>query len=90
MNTKDIAKVVSGRLGDGTTQAQVRNILEIAVESILSGLWGEGKVKVAGLGTFRLKSVPGRMGRNPKTGEKVWINDRKSIRFKAEKGVAGD
>lgn len=45
------------------------------------------KVQIAGFGTFDTKSRAGRKGRNPSTGEEIWIAAKKYCSFKPAKGL---
>ena len=53
------------------------------VEEITHTLRQNGKVAIAGLGTFKVKTRKARTGRNPKTGASVQIPARKVPVFKA-------
>lgn len=46
-----------------------------------------GKVQIAGFGTFGTKSRAGRMGRNPATGQQIFIAAKKYAFFKPAKGL---
>jgi len=41
--------------------------------------------KVPGLGKLELKDRKGRWGRNPRTGEKIWIEPKKTLKFRVAK-----
>ena len=43
---------------------------------------GEG-ITLVGFGTFSVKQRPARTGRNPQTGAKMKIADKKAVKFKA-------
>ncbi len=45
------------------------------------------KVQLAGFGTFGSKSRAGRKGRNPATGEEIWIEAKKLVKFTPAKGL---
>ena len=44
---------------------------------------GDGKVPVAGVGTFHVKTTKARTGRNPSTGQPLEIPAKKKVTFKA-------
>jgi nucleoid DNA-binding protein len=80
MRTDDIAKNVSTQF-----DISFKNSKEI-VKTVFSGIKdsivkGE-RVIVNGFGSFKLKTVKERLGRNPKTGEPITIPERKVTRFK--------
>ena len=60
-------------------------ILHGITEIIEEGLKRDGEVRVKGLGTFRLKWVRGRIGRNPKTGTRVEIPAHNRLVFLPER-----
>lgn len=45
------------------------------------------KVQLAGFGTFGTKRRAGRKGRNPATGDEIWIEPKKYCFFKPAKGL---
>lgn len=45
------------------------------------------KVNITGFGTFSTKQRAGRQGRNPATGETIWIPEKKYAHFSAAKGL---
>lgn len=60
-------------------ELSAKNILDAMSNSLASG----GRVEVRGFGTFGLNHKPPRIGRNPKTGEKVNVPERYTPHFKA-------
>lgn len=68
----------------GITKKLAAEILHVIPDIIEQGLKKEGEVRVKGLGTFRLKWTMGRMGRNPKTGERVEIPSHNRVVFLPE------
>jgi len=69
----------------GITKKLAAEILHVIPDIIEEGLKKDGEVRVKGLGTFRLKWTMGRMGRNPKTGERVEIPSHNRVVFLPEK-----
>ena len=61
------------------------NFLEDFFELIFEKLRNNNKVKNAKFGTFEVRFKRSRIGRNPKTKEKVTISERKVILFKPSK-----
>jgi nucleoid DNA-binding protein len=68
----------------GITKKLTAEILHVIPDIIEEGLKKDGEVRVKGLGTFRLKWTMGRMGRNPKTGERVEIPSHNRLVFLPE------
>lgn len=51
--------------------------------SLIKGSLGEGEeVKLTGFGTFEVRTRAGGIRRNPRTGDKVEVGDRKTVGFR--------
>jgi integration host factor subunit beta len=60
-------------------------IVNIFIQSIIESLnRGEG-VELRGFGSFRIRERGGRLGRNPRTGDRVEVSPKKVPYFKAGK-----
>jgi integration host factor subunit beta len=57
-------------------------IVETIFESIIDALQKGDKIEIRGFGSFRTRQRRGRVGRNPKTGEKVEVPAKKIPFFK--------
>ncbi len=62
-------------------ELSVRTIIDSLSKSLSSG----GRVEIRGFGSFSLNHRPARLGRNPKTGEKVNIPEKFVPHFKPGK-----
>ena len=60
-------------------------IVETIFESIIDALQKGDKIEIRGYGSFRTRQRRGRVGRNPKTGEKVEVPAKKIPFFKPSK-----
>jgi integration host factor subunit beta len=60
-------------------------IVETIFESIIESLQKGEKIEIRGFGSFRTRERRGRIGRNPKTGEKVEVPAKKIPFFKPSK-----
>jgi integration host factor subunit beta len=60
-------------------------IVETIFESIIESLQKGDKIEIRGFGSFRTRERRGRVGRNPKTGEKVEVPAKKIPFFKPSK-----
>lgn len=60
-------------------------IVQTVLDSIIESLQGGDKVELRGFGSFRLRERASRQGRNPKTGEKVFVPAKKVPYFKPGK-----
>ena len=59
----------------------VNTILEAMTQSLASGQ----RIEIRGFGSFALNTRPPRVGRNPKSGEKVLVPEKRVPHFKAGK-----
>ncbi len=64
-------------------EKKIDSILDLIQETLLSG----EDVNFIGWGKLEVVQRAPRLGRNPKTGEEVEIEARKSVKFKAGKGL---
>jgi len=60
-------------------------IVETIFESIIQTLKEDKKIEIRGFGSFRTRQRRGRVGRNPKTGEKVEVPAKRIPFFKPSK-----
>ena len=61
--------------------------LDALISTITETLKAEGKLAIPSLGTFEVKERAARIGKNPRTGEKVEIAAKKVPAFKAAKAL---
>ena len=69
------------------TKARAKAMLDGIRDEIVQSLLDNKKVNVFGLGTFEVRATKEKMGRNPKTGEKIQIPAGRKVVFKAAKGL---
>ncbi|HMD33145.1 MAG TPA: HU family DNA-binding protein [Candidatus Acidoferrales bacterium] len=62
-------------------------IVETIFESIIQTLRENKKIEIRGFGSFRTRERRGRVGRNPKTGEKVEVPAKRIPFFKPSKDL---
>ena len=67
------------------TKKDAEVIVQTVLDSIVDSLKGGEKVELRGFGSFRLRSRASRQGRNPKTGEKVFVPAKRVPYFKPGK-----
>ncbi len=60
-------------------------IVEALFDSVVKALKNSDKLEVRGFGSFRIRKRKARQGRNPKTGEKVDVPEKKVPYFKPSK-----
>jgi integration host factor subunit beta len=72
---------------EGLTLKQTEIVVETVFDSIREALSKGEKVEIRGFGNFRLKERNPRKARNPKTGDTVFVPQKKAIRFKTGKAL---
>ena len=65
------------------TDLAVKSILDAMIESLSKG----HRIEIRGFGSFGLNYRPPRVGRNPKSGEKVEVPEKHVPHFKAGKAL---
>ncbi|MFL2826415.1 MAG: integration host factor subunit beta [Paracoccaceae bacterium] len=64
---------------------EVERLVNTIFDEITNALSAGGRVELRGFGAFSVKSRPGRVGRNPRTGQKVEISEKNVPYFKTGK-----
>lgn len=67
------------------TKKQAEVIVNVVFDSIVESLRAGEKIELRGFGSFRLRSRKSRLGRNPKTGERVEVPSKRIPYFKPGK-----
>ena len=86
MTRSDLIAALAARfpkLMDKDAEISVKAILDTIGQSLARG----DRVEIRGFGSFGLNSRPARIGRNPKTGEKVQVPPKYVPHFKAGKDM---
>ena len=71
----------------GLSKADATKAVVSVLDSIASALAGGGEVRLFGFGTFSILHRAASMGRNPRTGERIYIAASKRPKFKAGKAL---
>lgn len=66
-------------------QRDVEHVVNAILEEIVNALARGDRVELRGFGAFSVKSRPARMGRNPRTGETVPVDEKHVPFFKTGK-----
>ena len=80
MNKSDLIRDIANNAGITLKDATVA--FDAFITAVTEGLNAGDKVQISGFGTFELKTKSAREGINPKTGEKISINETKIPVFK--------
>jgi len=83
MTKKDIAQCLSERLDVPLHTAT--GVFQHTLDAIVDILYENGRIELRNFGVFQLKQRAARIGRNPRTGEKVRIAPRITVTFKPGK-----
>lgn len=67
------------------TQREAERIVNTIFDEIIDALSRGDRVELRGFGAFSVKSREARVGRNPRTGESVQVDDKKVPFFKTGK-----
>lgn len=84
MNKSDLVQTVSGRLQNLAIK-DVEIIVSTIFDSMCGSLVKGDRIEIRGFGSFEVRARKPRLGRNPKTGEKVRVNHRRVPFFKVGK-----
>jgi len=76
---EEVAQVVE------VTRKDAEVIVDTVFKSVVDSLKGGDKVEIRGFGSFRTRQRQGRIGRNPKSGEKVDVPPKTIPFFKPSK-----
>jgi integration host factor subunit beta len=83
MTKADLVEKVTG-LGD-LTRRDGEVIVETIFGSVIGALQSGDKIEIRGFGSFRIRQRNSRIGRNPKTGERVDVPAKRVPYFKPSK-----
>ncbi len=83
MKRSDIERELAERFKLQPMQSE--QILDTIIEHMTDVLQNDGRIEIRGFGSFFTKSYNSYEGRNPRTGEKVSVPDKKLPHFRPSK-----
>lgn len=83
MNKSDLIVAVSKEAD--LTQRKSEEIINLVFETMSRALINGDRVEIRGFGSFMVKEYKGYTGRNPKTGAKIEVKDKRLPFFKTGK-----
>lgn len=86
MTKSELIEMVSSRVGN-FSRKDIELIVDTVFDSMCASLSKGDKVEIRGFGSFKIKDRDGRQGRNPKSGENIFIDSKKVPFFKAGKEI---
>lgn len=84
MTRSELVSILAQRFPQLSVQDADISVMEV-INAVSETLANGGRVEIRGFGSFSLNYRPPRIGRNPKTGEKVNVPGKWSPHFKAGK-----
>lgn len=67
----------------GVDKKEVEHVLNVERDVIIDTLQGGEDIFNRGFGSFQIKARAARVARNPKTDEKIYVPEKKVVKFKA-------
>lgn len=86
MTRSELVEKLSQKFGT-LPKRDVEKAVDIIFDEITTTLAKGGRVELRGFGAFSVRKRAERMGRNPRTGEKVSVPEKSVPFFKAGKGL---
>jgi nucleoid DNA-binding protein len=80
---KEIVKTIADEMK--LTQLQTKAIVQKTFEAIIEALIEEERIELRNFGVFEVKERAARKARNPRTGEKVYVDKKFVVTFKPGK-----
>jgi integration host factor subunit beta len=86
MTKSVLIEKVSEKVGS-LTRKQTEIVVDTVFDSIKDALIRGEKIEIRGFGNFKPKNRRPRKARNPKTGEKVYVPQKRVLHFKVGKAL---
>ena len=79
MTKRNIVRRIADELG--RTEVETKPIVQKTLDAIIDVPAAEGRVELRNFGVFEVKKRMPRQARNPRTGEKVMVGERVTVKF---------
>ena len=83
MNKSELIEQLSQKSELGQLQAE--EVVNLIFDKMQASLASGRRIEIRGFGSFVVKHYKAYLGRNPKTNEKIWINEKRLPSFKVGK-----
>lgn len=83
MNKSELIERLAQRCDLGQVQAE--EVVNLIMDHMRNALAGSKRIEIRGFGSFVVKDYESYWGRNPKTGEKIWVEAKRLPAFKVGK-----
>lgn len=81
ISTTELANIIAEQTQ--STKKAAKETVQLVLDTVAAQLVAGNTVRLSGFGTFEVKDVAARTGRNPSTGEELQIEATKRVGFKA-------
>ena len=85
MVRSEIISKLSNRIHKKLKKSELGKILDTILSSIVEGIAENRAMVWKGFGRFSPKKIKEKMGRNPRTNEKIYVPEKISVKFKMAK-----
>ncbi|MBD1399288.1 HU family DNA-binding protein [Pelovirga terrestris] len=85
MNKSELVEALSQK--KNLTYKKAEQIVNLIFDSMSQSLVDRDRIEIRGFGSFMVKDYKSYLGRNPKTGEIIKVEEKKLPFFKAGKGL---
>jgi integration host factor subunit beta len=85
MTKSDLIEEISARTNLPKKRAE--DVVNAFFDSMTDALLDDQRIEVRGFGSFSIREYDARTGRNPRTGQKVEVDEKKSVHFKVGKDL---
>jgi len=89
MTKQELIDRVAGTKGLDLSKRAVEEVIDVAFSAIAQAIRKEKRFSYPGFGTFKVRSRKARVGRNPRTGERIRIKASKTVGFRPAPGLKG-
>ena len=83
MNKSELVEQLAERSKMGNLQSE--EVVNLIFDQMKKALSGGKRIEIRGFGSFTVKDYESYWGRNPKTGEKIWVAPKRLPTFKVGK-----
>ena len=83
MTKSELVEAISIKINVPKKRAE--DVVNAVFESMRDALLDDDRIEVRGFGSFSIRERKAKKGRNPRTGEQVFVDKKKSIHFRPGK-----
>lgn len=86
MNKSQLLEFLSKKF-DFLPTREIEKMFDKIINILTDALANDDRIEIRGFGTFSIKNRKERIARNPRNGEKISVQEKKSINFKFSKEI---